>query len=375
MLQTVAVDIRMITFSGIGVYIQNLLPYLIRKYSLVVLGNPSAMEQFPYLSETRFIPCTSGIYSLREHLELPRKAPAADVFWVPHFNMPFLPVPAHYKTVTIHDVYHLTFQQEFPLLQRLFARALILNAARRSHLIFTVSQFSKREIIRYTGVPENKIKVVYNGIDHHRFRVIKDKQQLQEISRRYQLPSRFILYVGNVKPHKNLKRLLQAFEKIATDFPDVHLIIVGKKEGFITEDTELLRLTGNNRTARDRIRLLGIIDLQDLPVLYNLATVFVFPSFYEGFGLPPLESMACGCPVVCSRAASLPEVGGEAVFYVNPLEVDSIAGGIRALIEDADLRQKLIRRGLKRAQLFTWDATAEQVIEILEKTFNQKSTN
>ncbi len=346
--------------SGIGTYIRNIVPYLTDKFEITLLVNPREIEVYSFLKKVNIIKCTSRIYTIEEQLELFRKIPSCDIFWSPHYNIPLLPIRAKKKIVTIHDVFHLAFYHQLNWKQKIYARFVIIQAVKRSDVILTVSNFSANEIKKYTKTQKD-IKVVYNGLDFERFRVINNKEVLGKIKNKYQLPDDFILFVGNVKPHKNLKNLLIAIKNL-----NVNLVIVGKKEGFITGDREIYNIINNNNLG-SKVFFTGHVDDEDLPKIYNLAKIFIFPSFYEGFGLPPIEAMACGCPVVCSKVASLPEVCGDAAYYVDPYNIEDIARGIDVVIKDESLRQSLIRKGFENVKRFSWEKSAQQIVEIIYK--------
>lgn len=243
-------------------------------------------------------------------------------------------------------------------------------AVKFSDTIITVSDFSKSEIAKRTKVDEEKITVIHNGINTELFKTL-DNQQSVDTKDKFGLPDKFILFVGNVKPHKNLRRLLMAYEVMYNrGLEDHYLVIAGEKEGFITGDKEIFSIVHNNQDLKERVRFSGYVDNADLPILYNAASVFVFPSLYEGFGLPPLEAMACGCPTVVSNAASLPEVCGDAAYYVDPNDTESISEGMYKILTDNSLRQHLIKKGLERAKLFSWKKSGGDHIKVFEEILN-----
>ena len=214
------------------------------------------------------------------------------------------------------------------------------------------------------------------------FRIIKEKDKLEIVKNKHNLPEKFILYVGNVKPHKNLIGLLKAFNlfiekngkngKNEEKFEDYKLVIIGKKEGFITADKEIFKILEANPNLKNKVLFTDYVENEDLPLIYNLANIFVLPSFYEGFGLPPLEAMASGTPAIVSNLASLPEICGEAAYYVNPHNINELADGIYKVLNDSKLQNELIRKGLERIKLFNWEQTAEKLINIILATKNTK---
>ena len=234
---------------------------------------------------------------------------------------------------------------------------------KNSDMIFTVSEFSKQEIIRYTKADYKKIFVTYNAIDNRRFKIIDSNNFLESIRKKYGLPEKFILFVGNLKPHKNIKNLLLALKHIN----NLNLVIVGKKEGFITGDNEITYLIQNSSFLQNRVYFTGYVADEEIPVIYNLASLFVFPSLYEGFGFPPLEAMATGTPVVASNAASIPEVCGDAALYFNPLNIENIAENILKVIQDNELKNTLIHKGFDQVAEYSWEKSANKLINVINK--------
>ena len=344
----IAIDARMINSSGIGRYLQNLIPYILEKHEITLLGIKNELKLFSSFAQVQVIEMESDIYSIKEQIELNQKIPDCDLFWSPHYNIPLLPIKAKKRMVTIHDVYHLAFYDTLSFSQKMYAKLLINQAVKKSDVILTVSNFSKNEIIKYTQTKKN-IEVVYNGVDEN---LINNKKIDKE---------NYILYVGNVKPHKNLVRALKAFKKI--DNQNLIFKIVGKKDNFITKDTEVEQLAielGN------RVEFTGYVEDSKLVELYKKAKIFLFPTLYEGFGIPPLEAQACGTPVICSNVASLPEVGGESVLYCDPCDINDIADKITLLLEDKSLQNELIQKGYENLKRFSWEKSAKKIIDIIE---------
>lgn len=358
------VDARMYRASGIGTYLQNLLPALSESFDLTLLGDPAELTEVG----GRIVPTTIPIYSVAELLRFPRLVPRCDVFWSPHYNVPWLPVRAKTRLVTIHDVFHLAHFSTLSLPQRGYATLAFRAATGLSKHVITVSEFSKTEIQRYLNVPSNRVTVIPNGVNHTLFNEQTDADRQRTVREKYGLPSRWLLYVGNVKPHKNLITLVKAFAMLPESLSDRQLVIVGQREGFITGDTELARVLQDNPSLSQRVHFTGFVEQADLPVLYRLAELFVFPSTYEGFGLPPLEAMASGCPVVVSDRASLPEICGAAADYVNPDRPDDLAAKILAAVRrsPAERRQR-IQLGLNQAQKYTWQQSVAQHERLLRR--------
>ncbi len=364
----VAIDARKLHDFGIGTYTRNLLRHLARidhDNEYVLLCHQSDLGIGAQLGQNfRTVLERSSNYSVREQFHVPwvlhRERP--DVFHAPHYVMP--PAVRCRSIVTIHDCIHLMFPQYLPnRAAYLYAKASMWSAARRSQKILTVSEASKRDIIRFLNVPADKVIVVYNAIDE-RFGVAPSEEAIARVRERYQLDHRFVLYVGNIKPHKNLVRLVEAFDRLrARGFDDLTLLIIGDE----ISKLPALRRAVHSHKLHKRVRFLGYLPDDTLAVLYRLAGVFVFPSLYEGFGLPPLEAMACGAPVVTSNVSSLPEVTGDAAVLVDPYDADSIADGVAKVLSDPALRDEMRAKGIARAQEFSWERSVSRTREIYQE--------
>ncbi len=356
----VTVDFRMHNASGIGTYIKNIVPLLVQKFDITLLGSAQEILKHEWSNKVKIIECNSNIYSIKEQFELFNKIPKCDVFWSPHYNIPLLPIRAKKRLVTIHDVFHLAFYNDLSLKQQLYAKLVINKAVRKSDIVLTDSSFSHSEILKYTGISANHI--IGCAIDFDKFKETEDKAILDTIKEKYKLPNSFILFVGNVKPHKNIKNLLLALKTIS----DIDLVVVGKKDGFITGDDEIANLIKDTQELKNRIHFTGYVEDNDIPAIYNLSKLFVFPSLYEGFGIPPLEAQACGCPVVCSNAASLPEACGDSVVYCDPYSVEDIAEKIKMVLADEVLQNELRVKGFENIKRFSWEESAKKIINIIE---------
>ncbi len=276
-----------------------------------------------------------------------------------HLLMPLGSVPT---VLTVHD---LIFER-FPRLHKslnyhYLHRAMPLFVRHASHLI-AVSQATKKDLMTFYNVPGNKISVIYEAADA-RFRPLP-AERVEAVRLKYALPDEFLLFVGTIEPRKNLERLLDAFAILRQAGVVRYLIIVGQKgwlyEGFFRH----LETSG----LQDRVIFPGYVTDEDLPAVYNAARLFVFPSLYEGFGLPLLEAMACGTPAVSSDRSSLPEVGGDAPLYADPEDVEVLAGQIRRGWEDVSLREGMRTKGLTRAKEFSWARAAAETDALYQLT-------
>jgi glycosyltransferase involved in cell wall biosynthesis len=316
-------DARMYLHSGIGVYILQQIESL-KKDSEITLSIIAPEKNIPEFEGLQQIIWTTKIYSIIEQLFYPYIIPTCDIFWSPHYNIPLLPIRAKKRWVTIHDVYHLKFAHTLSLAQKLYARICFATACRLSEKIITVSRFSANEIQSFFDV-QHKIEVRLNKVDTNKFSKHYTKEFTTSILNKYSIDFPYILFVGNIKPHKNLITLLIAFNKIKEQITPTKLLIVGKKEGFITEDNEIKRYIERNHELTKYLHFTGLVEHNELPVLYQQAKLFIFPSLYEGFGYPPLEALAAGTKVLCSNAGPMPEVCGDKVDYFDPIDADALS--------------------------------------------------
>lgn len=268
--------------------------------------------------------------------------------------------------VTIHDMTLWKFPQYHYHRRLLAMRPFITLAARRAAAIIAVSQATKLDVIRTFGVDESRVHVIHEA-PAPQFRPLSSMEILEPVRRRYNLTGRFVLYVGTIEPRKNLVRLLEAFAHLRNADNLRHTLVLvgdrGWKDDAVFAAVERLALDG-------AVRFLGYVPIDDLVVLYNLADVLVFPSLYEGFGLPVVEAMACGTPVITSPNGSLKEVAGTAAEYVNPMDIESIAEGLRGVLQDQSRREELRSRGLAHVAGFSWDTAARQTLRLYEKTIS-----
>jgi glycosyltransferase involved in cell wall biosynthesis len=276
----------------------------------------------------------------------------------------FIP-PFHYRrpsVITVHDLHFLLYPH---FLTRDSARyyGLIDRAVRRANHIIAVSEATKQDLIRLTGTPNNKISVIYEAAESIYFPV-QDQEALEHIRTQYHLSDKYILFVGTIEPRKNLKTLIRAFDILLKNYkPQVNLAIVGKP-GWLYEDVYQLV---EELSLHDTVKFLGHVPTADLPLLYNASQMLILPSFYEGFGLPPLEAMSCGIPVVVSDTSAMPEVVGDAALRVDPEDTEGFAVAMWRFLSDQDLRADMIVKGKKRAKAFSWKRAAQETSEIYRK--------
>jgi glycosyltransferase involved in cell wall biosynthesis len=246
----------------------------------------------------------------------------------------------------------------FKLFDRIYFTIANRLYAKKASAIITMTHLGSKDIVRYMGADPDKMHVIYEAYNEN-CRVLK-KEETDEVRAKYSLPDRFILFVGGLTPLKNFGNLLRAYKRVENKIPH-HLVVVGWKRWKFSKDLELLEELG----ISDRVLFKGFASDEEIPAFYNLADLFAFPSIYEGFGIPALEAMACGCPVIASKTGCSPEVVGDAACLVDPYDPNMISGSIQKILEDDALRQRLIDKGIERANQFNWRKTAMQTLSLL----------
>lgn len=288
-----------------------------------------------------------------------------DLIHFPYFEPFFLALPIYkrYKTaVTVHDLTPIVFPNAFPKgIKGELKWQMQKFSLRKANVIITDSEASKKDILKYVGAKETKVKVVYLAAGEE-FKKLEKGTWENKLRKKYNLPEKFVLYVGDVTWNKNLPRLLDAVTEL-----DIPIVMVGKS--LVSEDYDKNNPWNNdlnriNELARsnEKIIRVGFLPSEELVQIYNLATVFVMPSLYEGFGLPILEAMACDCPVITSKEGSLEEVAGNAAHFVDAYDVESIKFGLDRVYKDQNKRKELVEKGRENIKRFSWKKTAEETL-------------
>ena len=361
----IAIDLRKLHDYGIGTYVRNLVTGLARQSDdaqYVLLCRPDDLD-FVRMLGPRFeaVVDRSGNYSAREQITVPLalRRSRVDLFHAPHYVVP--PFTSCPYVVTIHDCIHLRFPQYLPnRAAYYYARGMMTMAARRALRVLTVSEASKDDILHFLRVPAEKVEVIYNALDE-RLESPPTPEEIGRVRDRFLLTDRFVLYTGNIKPHKNVDRLIEAFSILRRrGFEDVKLLSIGDE----SSKYQNLRRMVHRFQLHQKVRFLGFVPDATLSALYRLASVFVFPSLYEGFGLPPLEAMAAGAPVITSNVSSLPEVVGDAALLIDPMDAGAIAEAMARVLTDEALRASLIARGHERVKAFSWTRSVARIREV-----------
>lgn len=289
-----------------------------------------------------------------------------DLVHDPNGIAPFLgPSGGARRVVTIHDACAYVHPKEHNRLDNWRYRVLLPRAARNANLVLTDSAHSQQDLARYLGVSPTRSRVVACGVSS-RFRPVPAGEERRAVLACYGISEPYILYVGAVNARKNIVRLLEAYARLRLRFPRISLVVAGKRQW---QTAEIDRAFGQ-LTRQGQIHFIGYVNDSDLPALYSAAEVFVFPSLYEGFGLPVLEAMACGTPVIASRSSSIPEVVGDAAILVDPIDVDSIAAGIERALCDPAMAATLRSHGVARARAFSWERAARETLELYQRVLN-----
>ncbi len=373
----IAIDIRRAGDFGIGTYIRNIVNQLARQdhaTQYLLIGLPKHLDELDKLPENfELLPNVPELGSAADRLRLPLalRRRGVDLLHLPWFQpLVLMPCPV---VVTIHDLTTILFAPKYTGMRHAVRLHLARRLFARARRILTVSQSSKREMARSFNIPESRIEVIYNAVDE-RFTRDPLPADADRILERHAVNYPFVLYAGNIKPQKNLPRLIEAFAVAKAELREhpelsqLKLLVIGDE---LTKHPDLRRAVVRTRLRED-VRFLGFVPLPVLRVFYARARAFLFPSLYEGFGLPPLEAMAHGTPVLTSDVSSMPEVFDDAALLVHPENVFDIARGIRQILTDDDLRKQLIARGYEQVRKYSWPQAAQKVRAVYQSVVNGK---
>lgn len=286
-----------------------------------------------------------------------------DIFHCNYIGLVIRPCP---YIVTLHDILHEVYPEFYPKMLKTLMSLTYPISAKRAAFVLTVSHFSKKEIIRLYNIPEEKIEVTPDAVSSE-FRIIEDREKIRQVAIKYKIRGNYILFLGRIEPRKNLQALIEAYHVLKTQYKIRHQLVVAGMQDPLFKDF------CNNLIMREMstgILFTGGVPQEDLPYLINGADLFAYPSFAEGFGLPVLEAMSCGTPVVASNTTSLPEVTGGAAVLIDPNNIRELAEALNGVLNNSELRNEMREKGLDQARRFSWDKTAEKTLRIYEKIFS-----
>ena len=306
-------------------------------------------------------------WNLYSQFKLRRNNFDLDIIHSPENATLFIKLKNQMKIITVHDIIAYKFPKFVTLTTRLRYKYLLPRTLKTADKIIADSHNTKQDLINCFKVPKNKIKVIHLAADEI-FKPL-NYEEVNEFKRKYHINFPFILYVGNITENKNIPTLIKAFYMIKNKNIKHKLVIAGMKRG----DKRVFEMIDQLNLLNEVI-FTGYLPKEDLPRLYNAADLFVYPSFYEGFGLPPLEAMSCGCPVITSNTSSLPEVVGDAGIMIDPYDINGLSMKMYEILTNDDLREELKRKGLKRAKLFSWEKTAVETLKVYKEVFASKKS-
>ena len=350
--------------TGVGYYSEHLLHHLVKESvddEIIVVSNRPVDTVTPLPPQVRVLTSSSHVPRMVWMQAIaPRMLRQAGADLV-HFTNGMVPLASAIPTVvTIHDMSLTMFPRYHPPRRVLLNRPLVDLAARRADAVITVSESAKRDIVRLYGPGAERAHVVHEA-PAPAFQPVRNPETLERVRRRYRLADRFILYVGTIEPRKNLPKLIEGFAKRRQSGDLSHQLVCVGPYGWLSRNLEDLI---ERLQIEDAIRFTGYVPFEDLPALYSLAEMFVFPSLYEGFGLPIIEAMACGTPVVTGHVAALTEVAGGAVEQVERLDAEALGSAIVGLATNRERREELAALGLKRARMFSWERAARETLKV-----------
>jgi len=376
----IAIDARMGgTRGGIGVYTRELISQLAEidkknQYFIIVnkqrdRGFVPSTDNFSILESA----ITRKHYFIKDlwnqiYLPLLLGIKSIDIYFNPRYILPFIKGKTK-MVVTMHDMIAFLYPEIWPGVSGFRIRNYIKLSSQGADLILTVSNCAKKDIIRILNIPEDKIKVIYCGINQELYKPIPDILIQTSMKKKYGIRKKFILAIGPLGTRKNHDGLIDAYNILPKNIrKEYQLVVTGEKKGTYNK---LLIKVGKNCLIDDVV-FTGFILEEEMPIIINAASLFVFPSLYEGFGIPLIEAMACGIPILASNVSSIPEVVGSAALLFDPYNINEMANTISRGITDEDLRQKLVRKGFERIKKYSWENTAKEILGVFEKVYDDR---
>ena len=351
--------------GGVKVYTKKVLPLLFtlgraHQY-LLMYQNPKLLgtySGYPNVEE-RVVRMPGTVPWDQIGVPLAARKQRLDILFNPKFTVPLL-WPGK-KVFVLHGSEWFVIPEHFRRHDQWYFKNFVPLYCRSATAFIAVSQAVKDDVVKYVGVSPDKVHAIHNGFDPGVFHPVPDPAQRQTVRDKYRLPERYILWAGQVESRKNVARLLRAFARVKDRYP--HQLVLAGEQRFTTS-AELSVV--EDMALGDRLVFPGWIDHQDLPAVYVMADLFAFPSLYEGFGIPLIEAMACGCPIVTANTCAPPEVCAGAACLVDPLSVEDIAAGMRKVLDDPALRESMRARGIERARDFGWERCVRQILDMFE---------
>ncbi len=358
--------------GGVVVYTKNIIENLLdidKKNEYVFLYNsPSLISTYSKYKNVKEIIIDTKNKLLWDQIGVPRviRSEKIDVIFNPKLSIPLF--ASSKKVFTLPGLEQFALPNVFRWYDHIYFRIMTPLYCRRANAIIVMTNTGKNDLIKYLHIKSNKIKVIYAS-HHKRFESIKNAEKILAIKHKYNLPKKYIFFIGGITPLKNFSNIIRAFKIIKNKIP-TKLVICGFKRWKYAKDINLI----DKLKLQNDVITLGFVPDDDLPYLYDSAQCLLLPSLYEGFGIPILEAQACGCPVICSKTGCTPEVSGEATLLVDPYNCKEIAQAIYDILNDRDLRERLIAAGLENVKKFSWSRTARQTLELFEKTYQSQAS-
>lgn len=365
----IAIDARVISdkMHGIARYAYQLINALAKIDSeneyIILFNEEKILNAVTQNNNFRFLKCDIKVYSLKEQFLIPfiLKREGIDIYHSPTFSAPiFAPCKV---VMTIHDMIHLIYAKQYSAFKNMYYKLIVKTAVTRANRLITVSENSKKDISQFLNVSEDKIFSIHNGVDK-KFSLENQNKSKEAIKKKYPISNNYILYVGNEKPHKNASNVIRAFDLFIKKNSLIYSLVMLGVSGKYIE-----KITGQS-LPKYFVSINEVNNDADLISLYRESSLLLCPSYYEGFGLPLLEGMACGTPIITSNNSSIPEVVGDTAIMVDPNNINQISDEIKRVLSDKNLKETLIEKGKNRAKIFTWQKTAQKTLEVYEEVYS-----
>ncbi len=350
--------------GGIKVYTVNLIEQFLKLDKedefLFIYNDKNLLGRYANYPHVKEIAVEAPSKLIWDQIVVPKiiKKEKADLVFNPKLSIPIF-TKAH-KVLMIHGAEQFAVKSAFKWYDRIYVQIMMPLYARAADKVLTTTKLGIKDLSKYLKLPEEKFMFAYEGV-HERFKVLDDKE-LKRVKEKYNLPDRFILFVGGLTPLKNFKRVVQAFD-LLTETIQEKLVVVGFKRFKFDAAMKVAQ----RPEEKDKIIFPGFIPDEDLPAFYNLAELLIFPSLYEGFGLPVLEAFACGCPVVTTKTGCTREVTGDAALLVDPYDIKDIAEKMKTVLLDTSVKNELVQKGFERVKQFSWEKTARETLKLFKE--------